>query len=449
MPIFTILAISLMVSGMECLDGNHIEETHVYINENGIVVDEILTMDKRNGILKLFVPAHHNRITTDVIFDENSQWMMTVDPKYRNCFIMKKHSMFASESDIYNEAKKDVSQKEHPIEMKSRRTKVVELELSTTLGYKIPFNSLPIKFQQYCPRNYTIRTTRMMKKDEKFDFDVSSEADLYDFVPGLSTQNVHRSKRRTHDNDVYISCEDYDGLQVGDKDACSLIHGIKCPDGLCVANQIAMNCRRQMPGDNACWYFTLPCERITNGDQYDLCIAHMTSTAQTCHTCCQNQNCCPEGKTLCSMPKCQLGFTDDESEWCTTECKKRTASHKTCMTNNEVTKRCWIQEHQGATDCKWGQWSPWSKCSKDCGTGIQTRTRATIEQAKLGGEPCEGEGEEERECTEENCETCGCNAVGTTFIGCNQDQNVCFCKPNFIGKYCDKCKKDDRHFPNC
>ena len=57
---------------MEFLDRNHIEETHVYINENGIVVDETLTMDKRNGILKLFVPAHHNRITTDVIFDENS-----------------------------------------------------------------------------------------------------------------------------------------------------------------------------------------------------------------------------------------------------------------------------------------------------------------------------------------------------------------------------------------
>jgi len=119
------------------------------------------------------------------------------------------------------------------------------------------------------------------------------------------------------------------------------------------------------------------------------------------------------------------------------------------MTNNEETKRCWIQEHQGATDCKWGQWSPWSKCSKDCGTGTQTRTRATIEQAKLGGEPCEGEGEEEIECTENNCENCGCNKEGSEYIKCNPNQNVCVCKDNVTGKYCDKCLKINRGFPNC
>ena len=129
---------------------------------------------------------------------------------------------------------------------------------------------------------------------------------------------------QSHENDEFINCENYDGLQIGDKDACSLIHGIKCPRGLCMANQIIMNCRRKMPGEEAEWYFTLPCDRIKDGNEYDLCIAHMTNTAQICHNCCQNQNCCPPGKKVCSLPKCQLGFPDNETEWCTTECRKTT-----------------------------------------------------------------------------------------------------------------------------
>jgi hypothetical protein len=51
-------------------------------------------------------------------------------------------------------------------------------------------------------------------------------------------------------------------------------------------------------------------------------------------------------------------------------------------------------------DCRWSEYSPWSKCSKSCGSGgVQTRTRFII-QAPVGegAQPCEGEQAETREC---------------------------------------------------
>ena len=49
-------------------------------------------------------------------------------------------------------------------------------------------------------------------------------------------------------------------------------------------------------------------------------------------------------------------------------------------------------------DCEFTQWSTWTACSTDCGTGVQGRTRTLITPAYCGGN-CENEAtEEELEC---------------------------------------------------
>ena len=53
--------------------------------------------------------------------------------------------------------------------------------------------------------------------------------------------------------------------------------------------------------------------------------------------------------------------------------------------------------------CLWNDFSAWSECDKDCGGGSQHRARTVYQEAKFGGEPCEGDAEEERVCNENPC----------------------------------------------
>lgn len=57
-----------------------------------------------------------------------------------------------------------------------------------------------------------------------------------------------------------------------------------------------------------------------------------------------------------------------------------------CVGNNTESRPC--NEQVCATPCVWGTWSDWSKCDKDCGPGIQVRTRSILKEASGGKEPC-------------------------------------------------------------
>mmetsp|Transcript_20636 Transcript_20636/g.42423 ORF Transcript_20636/g.42423 Transcript_20636/m.42423 type:complete len:994 (+) Transcript_20636:86-3067(+) len=53
-------------------------------------------------------------------------------------------------------------------------------------------------------------------------------------------------------------------------------------------------------------------------------------------------------------------------------------------------------------NCLMSEFGGWSSCTKDCGTGVQTRTRSIIVPPKNGGSSCDAI-QEERECNTESC----------------------------------------------
>merc|ERR1719482_1073853 len=54
-------------------------------------------------------------------------------------------------------------------------------------------------------------------------------------------------------------------------------------------------------------------------------------------------------------------------------------------------------------DCKVSTWSGWSKCSAECGGGVQQRLREVERAMKYGGKPC-GETSESKACNAQACE---------------------------------------------
>ena len=54
-------------------------------------------------------------------------------------------------------------------------------------------------------------------------------------------------------------------------------------------------------------------------------------------------------------------------------------------------------------DCKWDVWGDWTKCSKDCGGGRQSRIRTELAVAANLGEQCVGDPRDERGCNIHNC----------------------------------------------
>ena len=52
----------------------------------------------------------------------------------------------------------------------------------------------------------------------------------------------------------------------------------------------------------------------------------------------------------------------------------------------------------------WTEWSQFGKCSKECGGGIQTRSRTcTNPPPSYGGKTCEGPATESKACNTESC----------------------------------------------
>ncbi|KAM8881275.1 SCO-spondin isoform 1-T4 [Synchiropus picturatus] len=71
-------------------------------------------------------------------------------------------------------------------------------------------------------------------------------------------------------------------------------------------------------------------------------------------------------------------------------------------------------------DGSWGEWSPWTDCSKSCGGGIHYRRRDCDSPSPEGqGDYCEGLGTDLQLCNTDHCLVSACSAIpGTVFSSC-------------------------------
>ena len=137
--------------------------------------------------------------------------------------------------------------------------------------------------------------------------------------------------------------------------------------------------------------------------------------------------CNPKDRVItrpCSRPKCQsdlllLNSVDcrwgEFGDWskCSKECgggiqtrsrsvvQRAKNGGKTCKGQLTQTRGC--NSNPCSVDCQWGEFGDWSKCSKECGGGIQTRSRMVIQESEYGGNSCKGQSTQTQQCNLEPC----------------------------------------------
>ncbi|KAK9958252.1 hypothetical protein ABG768_012424 [Culter alburnus] len=92
----------------------------------------------------------------------------------------------------------------------------------------------------------------------------------------------------------------------------------------------------------------------------------------------------------------------------TRECNGPSYGGSECRGEWQETSNCFLRDCP--VDGRWLLWSSWGSCSKSCGGGHQLRQRV-CEGPFFGGEPCNGDKTEMRNCNEKRCpephEICG------------------------------------------
>ncbi|XP_016317633.1 brain-specific angiogenesis inhibitor 1-like [Sinocyclocheilus anshuiensis] len=125
---------------------------------------------------------------------------------------------------------------------------------------------------------------------------------------------------------------------------------------------------------------------------------------------------------FCNIAVCPVdGYWNDWSAWtpCSASCSNGTMQRtrecngpsyggSECRGEWQETTNCFLRDCP--VDGRWLLWSSWGSCSKSCGGGHQLRQRV-CEGPFFGGEPCNGDKSELRNCNEKRCpephEICG------------------------------------------
>jgi hypothetical protein len=111
---------------------------------------------------------------------------------------------------------------------------------------------------------------------------------------------------------------------------------------------------------------------------------------------------------------CEVSKWDPEE--CTKKCKQKGGEYgqqklmRSVLTHPDGGAKCLplaamrtCNQHPCPVDCKVEIWSGWSKCSAECGGGVQQRLRAVERAMKYGGKPC-GSTSESKACNVQSCE---------------------------------------------
>ena len=126
-------------------------------------------------------------------------------------------------------------------------------------------------------------------------------------------------------------------------------------------------------------------------------------------------------------------FVDCEvSKWDPEECTKKCAGGEQKLTRSVMVHpnggtKCLplaamrsCNNHPCPVDCKLSTWSGWSKCSAECGGGVQQRLREVKRAMKYGGKPCGGTSET-KACNGQACEKDCELTEWTKWSACSKD----------------------------
>merc|ERR1719313_3246287 len=117
-------------------------------------------------------------------------------------------------------------------------------------------------------------------------------------------------------------------------------------------------------------------------------------------------------------------------------------------------KKCNLQPCP--VDCKVAVWSGWSKCSAECGGGVQQRLREVQRAMKYGGKPC-GSTSESKACNSQACEKDCDLTEWTKWSWCSKDcdggtrkrQKFVKQAPQGAGKCPNRWSKDRLQYKKC
>ncbi|KAK2858572.1 hypothetical protein Q5P01_003192 [Channa striata] len=235
-----------------------------------------------------------------------------------------------------------------------------------------------------------------------------------------------------------VSCTDVTmNLSRNCTPGCQCPHGTLQQDGACVQESECgchMDGEQYRPGDTVptgCNNCTCEAGRLVN---------------------CSQESCSADGQwstwtpwSHCSV-SCGAGF---QSRYRFCSSPQRSGSGLPCLGPHREDQVCISAPCD--RDGGWSQWSNWTKCTKSCGGGVQSRRRECDSPIPEGeGNYCEGLGTEVMACNINHCPVPPCSQVpGTAFSSCGpscprscDDLAHCEwrCEP---GCYCTEGKRDD------
>merc|ERR1712008_404264 len=136
---------------------------------------------------------------------------------------------------------------------------------------------------------------------------------------------------------------------------------------------------------------------------------------------CQACDCSSLGKIndicdkLTGQCYCKSGFDGKTCKKCKDfyygqNCQPCTCHKPNTLNCDKTDGKCHCRDpYEGSSclklNCEWNSWSRWSRCSRNCGFGVETRTRSKRREEKYGG-VCIGLAREQRNCNKGSCPGC-------------------------------------------
>jgi len=156
------------------------------------------------------------------------------------------------------------------------------------------------------------------------------------------------------------------------------------------------------------------------------------------------------------------------SKWEPDECSKKCNGGEQTLSRGVMThpnggakclplaalKKCNLQPCP--VDCRLSSWAGWSKCSAECGSGVQQRLREVKVSMRNGGQPC-GETSQTRACNNQACEKDCDLSPWSNWSNCSKDcdggtqkrQRYIASAPEGAGQCADKWSPQRLHYKKC